>query len=380
MLQEQKRSVQFRSIEVLEFAYTVGDNPSVSSGVPLSMEWKTQSKTILPLCAFETHRPPRSREFGRPRRLCSRRREKILLRNGCSIQDITAAARDALRIQKERSLTQFQLQIPGKPMVHCRRQRDHIHQEPKKRITTAPHKFRFQSIGVCETSAFSLSPDSDRNSSSQCQIYPSNMLQEQKRSVQFRSIEILEFAYTVGDNPSVSSGVPISMERKTQMKTILPLSVFEMHRPPRSSECGRPRKICGRRREKILLRNGCSIQDMTAAARDVLRIQKDRAFTQYLLQTQKLVMHSRRQRDVHQGPAEVTAPSPPRISIIRKKTLPAADRSPVWLKRQSSQMASSTTINTVSPRATVKENKLAPRSSPTMIQRPRLTSMIARSA
>jgi hypothetical protein len=209
------------------------------------------------------------------------------------------------------------------------------------------------------------------------------LLQEQKRSVQFQSIEILEFAYAIGDNPSVSSGVPLSMERKTQMETILPLSVFEMHRPPpRSSEFG-PRRLCSRRREKILSRNGCSTQDMDAAARDALRIQDERAFTQYQLQTQKL-MHSRRQRCVHQEPAEAAAPSArPSIGIM-KKPMPT-DRSPMVPQRRLSQLASSTRpsspVTVVSARAADVEDKLSPVLSPTMMQRPSCrTEIIARNA
>jgi hypothetical protein len=213
---------------------------------------------------------------------------------------------------------------------------------------------------------------------------------QQKRSVQFLSIEILEFAYTVGDNPSVVNGVPLSSEWTPQRKTILPLCVFEKHRPPHSRECG-PRRICSRRREKILLRNGCSIQDMSAAATDVLRTQKERAFTQYQLQTRKL-LHSRRKRDIlHQEPAEVAAApsSCPRISIIRRE-ISIADRSPMLPQRRSSQGNSSTTTTTinypsstpttVSPRA-ADEEKLTHRLSPTTLMRqPRLTVMIARTA
>jgi hypothetical protein len=203
------------------------------------------------------------------------------------------------------------------------------------------------------------------------------MFEHPKRSVQFRStIEILEFAYTIGDNPSVPSGVPLSMEWTLQARTILPLCAFEMHRPPaRSRECGPPRRISSRRREELLWRNGCSINDMIAAARDVLRIQKERAFTQYQLQTQRL-MYSRRQRVIHQEPA--TAPSSPPIIIISVRKKPrSADRSPILPQRRTSLVThSSATIElppsspaTVSPRAADKEKVSSPLvlSSPTNV-------------
>jgi hypothetical protein len=164
---------------------------------------------------------------------------------------------------------------------------------------------------------------------------------QQKRSVQFLSIEILEFAYTVGDNPSVVNGVPLSSEWTPQRKTILPLCVFEKHRPPHSRECG-PRRICSRRREKILLRNGCSIKDMTAAARDVLRIQNERAFTQYQIQTRKL-MHSRRKKlsselvsstsTINCPSSPVTVVSPSSTRVANKDKLVSPRLSPPVLQR-----------------------------------------------
>jgi hypothetical protein len=260
---QQKRSVQFRSIEILEFAYTVGDNPSVRSGVPLSMEWIHQMKTVIPLCFFESHRPPRSRGECGPRRLSSRHREKVLLRNGCSIQDMTTAARDALRIQEERAFTSYQLQT--QKLMRSRRKRE-IHQGPPAEVTAPPSRISIEAI----------------------------------------------------------------------------------------------RKIPSADKSPVLPK------------RDALRIQKERSFTSYQLQTQKL-MRSRRKREINEGPAEVTAPPPSRISIeaIRKK--PPADRSPVLPQRFPSSPV------TVSPRAADKE-KLYARLSPMMLQRPCLTRLIARSA
>jgi hypothetical protein len=213
------------------------------------------------------------------------------------------------------------------------------------------------------------------------------MLQK-KRSVQFRSIEILEFAYIVGDNPSVSSGVPLSMEWTPQAKTVLPLCFFETHRPPpRTSECG-PRRISSRRREKILLRNGCSIQDMASAARDVLIIQKERASTKHQLKQTRKVIHYRRQRDVHQEPAEVTAPvlSSPSVGIIMKKPMMSTDRSPIMPQRRSflltpsSTPTTTTAIDSSSYPTTVSKEKLSSRLSTAMLHRPCLTGMIAQSA
>ena len=207
---------------------------------------------------------------------------------------------------------------------------------------------------------------------------------QQKRSVQFRSIEILEFAYAVGDNPSVSNGVPLSMEWAPQMRTILPLCVFETHRPPCSRECG-PRRISSRRRGKILLRNGCSMEDMITAAKDVIRIQNERDFTKYQLQTQRL-MRSRRQRDTYQDPA--MPPSSPSIRSTIEKPL-STDRAPMLPQRRpfllltpstSGEIDFPTPLASVSPRPADKEKTYFPRLSPLVLKRQRLARMIAESS
>jgi hypothetical protein len=185
-----------------------------------------------------------------------------------------------------------------------------------------------------KTSDFTNSPNSV-NTLLLNSKYPSSMLQ-QKRTVQFRSIEILEFAYTVGDNPSVSSGVPLSSEWAPQRKTILPLCVFETHRPTRSRECAGPRRFSSRRREKILLRNGCSIKDMTAAARDVVRIQKERAFTKHQL-------YSRRLGSCTSNILGSTCSILAEKERLIKKPHHLSDASPMLPQRRSSQLNSSTT-------------------------------------
>ena len=55
-----KRStVSFSNVEIIELPYTLGDNPSVSSGAPISASWIAQKRTILDLDFFERFRPER---------------------------------------------------------------------------------------------------------------------------------------------------------------------------------------------------------------------------------------------------------------------------------------------------------------------------------
>lgn len=100
------RSVQFQSVEIIELAYVVGDNPSVSSGVPLSIEWEAQRWSTMGLDFFENHRPPRSEQCVR---MSSRSRTKLLLRSGCSQSEIEAAIEEADITRKDRFRTICQL-------------------------------------------------------------------------------------------------------------------------------------------------------------------------------------------------------------------------------------------------------------------------------
>ena len=53
------RRVSFGNVEIIELPYALGDNPSVTCGVPISASWKSQKRTKLQLDYFETYRPNR---------------------------------------------------------------------------------------------------------------------------------------------------------------------------------------------------------------------------------------------------------------------------------------------------------------------------------
>ena len=43
------RRVSFGNVEIIELPYALGDNPSVTCGVPISASWKAQKRTKLQL-------------------------------------------------------------------------------------------------------------------------------------------------------------------------------------------------------------------------------------------------------------------------------------------------------------------------------------------
>lgn len=52
-------NVSFDSVNIREYPVTLGDNPGVSAGPSLTIDWKPQSEVEIPLDEYETNRPPR---------------------------------------------------------------------------------------------------------------------------------------------------------------------------------------------------------------------------------------------------------------------------------------------------------------------------------
>jgi hypothetical protein len=100
-----KSTVRFHTVEIIELPLCVGDNPAVSAGVPISLDWDAQRRTTLSLDWFEAIRPP----FTSTRRLSSRRRKSILLKNGCSPHEIKLATLEAEITKQQRIHTILEL-------------------------------------------------------------------------------------------------------------------------------------------------------------------------------------------------------------------------------------------------------------------------------
>lgn len=90
-------SVTFDRIKIREYERTLGDNPSCSSGPPLSIGWTCLYSYDYPIDEYERSKPRRTkREFHLP----AVRRNDLLVREwGCSEEDIRRARREATYIQ-----------------------------------------------------------------------------------------------------------------------------------------------------------------------------------------------------------------------------------------------------------------------------------------
>jgi hypothetical protein len=84
------KQVSFGSIEIIELPMSLGDNPSVSKGAPVTVEWVAQKRTTFSIDFFEKYRPNR-----RPPRdlvLSTEAREGILLDHGFCLEEILSAS------------------------------------------------------------------------------------------------------------------------------------------------------------------------------------------------------------------------------------------------------------------------------------------------
>ena len=54
-----------------------------------------------------------------------------------------------------------------------------------------------------------------------------------RRKVAFSTLDIVELAYTLGDNPSVGRGAPIACGNHVQERICFEVDYFEQHRPKR---------------------------------------------------------------------------------------------------------------------------------------------------
>lgn len=131
------KQVGWDMLEIREYGRTVGDNPSVSGGPPLTLSWKYNKTFEGSVDAYEDDRPARrvGKEMAVPRYL----REIMLCEEwGCSNREIANAVRAILAIKHQRRTTINRLEMPGAAMMdekieailkslkrgHCGRQRE----------------------------------------------------------------------------------------------------------------------------------------------------------------------------------------------------------------------------------------------------------------
>jgi hypothetical protein len=99
----ERRHVSFGDVQISVFAYTLGDNPCVSSGPPVTMEFKAFETHCLLLDDYEKDKPEaREKDAMMMPRFY---REELLRKQGFSRGELREAVEEAQKIQKKRKLT-----------------------------------------------------------------------------------------------------------------------------------------------------------------------------------------------------------------------------------------------------------------------------------
>ena len=95
------KKVTFDSLDVHEHAILLGDNPSVSSGPPLTISWEAQASVHLSIDEYEASRPPRrhKEEMHVPREI----REDWLRQAGYARSHFAEVNKMILKTKKERA-------------------------------------------------------------------------------------------------------------------------------------------------------------------------------------------------------------------------------------------------------------------------------------
>ena len=99
-----QKSVCFDTVEIREYPYILGDNPSVSAGPPLSIGWDPQDEFIVGFEEYEAGKPARPRDIYEMR-FDETLRLLILQSSGYTIREIAQAAIDVRIIQHHREET-----------------------------------------------------------------------------------------------------------------------------------------------------------------------------------------------------------------------------------------------------------------------------------
>ena len=101
-----QKSVQFSTLEIRTYPVTLGDNPSVSCGPPLTLDWNYTTTHTFGVESYESQRPPTSRRKLSEMALPQSLRIELLCEDArISLRTIEAQCREIERCKKQRRRT-----------------------------------------------------------------------------------------------------------------------------------------------------------------------------------------------------------------------------------------------------------------------------------
>ena len=99
-----KKRVRFSNVRIREFDITVGDNPSVRGGPPLSLDWHVKNEVSVDIDCYEQNKPCLRKSL--PELIMpAYERTKCLLDAGVTVDEIARATLEASEIKQSRSET-----------------------------------------------------------------------------------------------------------------------------------------------------------------------------------------------------------------------------------------------------------------------------------
>ena len=99
------RSVTFDKVQIREYDQCCGDNPSVSYGPPIQLDWNYQEFEALELDAYEYHRLPQRRKPSQMMMNYYQRQNTLSFYYGVSDQELARAKQQVKREQSKRNIT-----------------------------------------------------------------------------------------------------------------------------------------------------------------------------------------------------------------------------------------------------------------------------------
>ena len=93
--QVKRKAIKFNRLEIIEFPYTLGDNPSVSSGPPISMGPIHQDRFSVDLIEYDVAKQSIHRRSTPEMRMDQMLRTRILQSSGHSLREIMQATIEA---------------------------------------------------------------------------------------------------------------------------------------------------------------------------------------------------------------------------------------------------------------------------------------------
>jgi hypothetical protein len=98
-------SVSFTSVTIRSYEQTIGDNPAVSYGTPISLDWNYEEHDSIQLDSYESKRSLHRKNLRQMAISHYKRKNLILHEFGCTKEEMDRARKDAEKIKFYRSVT-----------------------------------------------------------------------------------------------------------------------------------------------------------------------------------------------------------------------------------------------------------------------------------